>query len=46
MAEWQPYGGQLDMPSNKVNVLAAEEGKKHIWNIVLSTYAVCSSGRE
>lgn len=25
MAEWHPYGRQLDMPSNKVNVLGVEE---------------------
>lgn len=35
MAEWHPYGRQLDIPSDKVNVLVAAEGKKHILNIIL-----------
>lgn len=43
MADWHPYGWQLDMPSNKVNILAAEEGKKHILNIILSIYSFSRS---
>lgn len=55
MTEWHPYGQQLDMPRNKVKILAEEEGKKHILNIIFQLiylavgsyqHPVYSSGRE